>query len=146
MRVLLDTNILARAATGPPGLANELVLAATHHEHVLLLSPFLVSELSRVLRYDRVRAIHRLNDDGINQYVSDLIAVAEIVIPAEEAETVAIVPDDPDDDPVVAAAIAGKADALCTKDKHLLQRAVVSYCVSHGIEVINDVSLLNRLR
>lgn len=40
MRILLDTNILARAASGPPGLANELVLAATHHDYVLLLSPF----------------------------------------------------------------------------------------------------------
>ncbi|MCG8584890.1 MAG: putative toxin-antitoxin system toxin component, PIN family [Pirellulales bacterium] len=146
MRVLLDTNILARAAAGPPGLANELVLAAARHEHVLLLSPFLVSELSRVLRYDRVRAIHKMDDDAINQYVADLIAVAEIVMPSADAEQVEVVVGDPDDDPVVAAAVVGKADALCTKDRHLKQSGVVSFCASHGIEVISDVELLNRLR
>jgi predicted nucleic acid-binding protein len=59
MRILLDTNVLARAASGPPSLANELVTAATEPQHTLLLSPFLLAELSRVLRYDRLQRAPR---------------------------------------------------------------------------------------
>lgn len=144
MRVLLDTNVLARAAAGPSGLANELVLAATRPEHVLVLSPFLVSELSRVLRYDRLRQVHGLDDAGIDQYVADLLMVAELVVPPGNPD--AVVTDDPDDDPVVAAAIAGKGELLCTKDRHLLSPDVVAYCAAHGVRVVSDVDLVRVLQ
>jgi len=146
MRILLDTNILARAAAGPPGLANELVLAATHRDHILLLSPFLVSELSRVLRYERLRPIHGLDDAAINQYILDLVAVAEMVIPDEAAKATAHVTTDPDDDPVVATALSGNAELLCTKDRHLLHPDVVAFCKRHKIRLIDDVDLLDLLR
>ena len=97
MRVLLDTNILARAAGGPPGLAHRLFLEVTRHEHALLLSSFLVVELGRVLRYDRVRRLHGLSDDEIDSFLSDLVLVAEMVQSSEPVP--AVVPDDPEDDP-----------------------------------------------
>lgn len=144
MRIVLDTNVLARAASGPPGLANEVVLASTTADHSLLLSPFLLSELSRVLRYERLRSIHGLSDAEIDHYVTDLQAVAEIVIPT--TQPAAIVADDPDDDPIVATALAGNADVLCTRDRHLLHPDVIAYCRLHGIEVLSDAELLARLR
>lgn len=125
-------------------MANELVLAATRPEHVLLLSPFLVSELSRVLCYERLRAVHGLDDAAIDQYVSDLTLVAEMVIPPDDAT--AVVADDPDDDAVIATAVAGAADVLCTKDRHLLKPEVVAYCASKDIEIIDDDELLQRLQ
>ncbi len=144
MRVLLDANVLARAATGPPGLANQLVIAAARHEHSLLLSPFLVAELSRVLRYPRLLALHGLDDAGINQYIADLVTVADMVLPP--GDTPAVVADDPDDDPVIAAAVAGQADVICTKDRHLHTEAVVAYCRRRRIQVLDDVPLLDLLR
>ena len=144
MRIVLDTNILARAASGPPGLAHELVLAATRPEHVLLLSPFLLSELSRVLRYDRLRSIHGFNDVEIDEFIADLQLVAEIVVPPGPPPTV--VAADPDDDPVVATAVTGGADILCTRDRHLLSATVVTYCLSYGVVVLDDRETLRRLR
>ena len=144
MRILLDTNVLARAASGPPSLANELVLAATRPEHSLLLSPFLVSELSRVLRYERLRAVHGLDEMGIDQFIADLQAVAEMVLVSGTPD--AVVAADPQDDPVIALAVVGRADVLCTKDRHLLRREVVDYCAPHNVEVVSDLSLMDRLR
>jgi putative PIN family toxin of toxin-antitoxin system len=143
MRILLDTNILARAASGAPGLANELVVEAARHDHVLLVSPFLLVELERVLRYERFRPIHGLSDDAIAEYLLNLQLVSVLVVPGRNVD---VVVDDPDDDPVVAAAAAGQADVLCTKDRHLWQASVVDYCRHHGIEVIGDLELLQRLR
>lgn len=123
------------------------MLAATQPDHVLLLSPFLVSELNRVLRYERLRPIHGLDDAAINQYVLDLVAVSEMVMPADSETAASVnVASDPDDDPVVATALTGKADALCTKDRHLLHPHVVAFCSAHRIDVIGDVELLKRLR
>jgi putative PIN family toxin of toxin-antitoxin system len=142
MKLLLDTNILARAAAGPPGPAHELLLLATQHTHTLVLSPFLVSELGRVLRYDRLRPVHGLNDVEIDQYVDDLVMIADWIDPKVPASAVSR---DPDDDPVIAAAIAGRVQALFTLDRHLLRSDVKDYLTARGIEVLGDLDLLSRL-
>lgn len=144
MRIVLDTNVLARAASGPPGLANQLVIACTQSPHDLVLSPFLISELSRVLRYDRVRRVHGMADDAIDQYLLDLQSVALLVLPPLNSPPVVSL--DPQDDPVVATAVAGAADVLCTLDKHLHKPEVIAYCRAHGIDVLTDRELLARFR
>jgi predicted nucleic acid-binding protein len=49
MRFVLDTNILVRANAKAKGPARELLqLIVESHDHVLLLSPFLLEELERV--------------------------------------------------------------------------------------------------
>jgi predicted nucleic acid-binding protein len=81
--------------------------------HTLLLSPFILNELERVLSYDRVRAVTRLTDDEVQQYLGYLNfqRVSELVYPGPAPP---VVPSDPDDDHVVHTAVAGQADALCT--------------------------------
>ena len=58
MRVVLDTNILVRATKGGKGPAREVLLAFQLSEHVLLLSPWMIDELRRVMTYPRVMAQH----------------------------------------------------------------------------------------
>jgi predicted nucleic acid-binding protein len=67
-----------------------------------------------------------------------LAAAAEIV---EITTADRVVPDDPDDDFVVCRAVAGRADALCTRDSHLLNSAVAEYCARHAIRVMDDIEL-----
>lgn len=144
MRIVLDTNVLARAASGPPGPAAELLKLCLESPRELCVSLFLISELSRVLRYDRVRRIHGLSDEGIDEFLQDL-QVASVMV-ATPPEAAMVVASDPDDDPIVATAVAASAQFLCTLDRHLRTPAVVNYCAVHGIEVITDSDLLQRLR
>jgi predicted nucleic acid-binding protein len=75
MRIVLDTNILVRANAKAKGPARKLLQVIVNSpEHVLLLSPFLLMELERVLSYDRVRAVVKLNDEEIAEYLSYLRA------------------------------------------------------------------------
>ena len=144
MRVLLDSNILARATPGRSGAATVL-LSLIRPPHLLILSPFLLVELSRVLRYDRVRALHGLDDDAIDAYVLALQQNA-FVVDVPSLTSPEIVPHDPDDDPIVATAIIGKADVLCTLDRHIRDVSVKKYCAEHGISVLTDVELLRQLK
>lgn len=143
MRVVLDTNILARAAHNPTGPAGEALEFLGKPEHVLILSSFILDELDRVLRYPRLRQLHGLDETEIEKYVQSLADAALVVQITTAAGTVAA---DPDDDPIVATAEAGKADVLCTLDRHLHRPDVVDYCRHQAVDVLTDVELLQRLR
>lgn len=145
IRAVLDTNVLARAARGGDGAAAELVRQVSQPPHVLVLSPFLLSELTRVLRYERVRAVHGLDEAGMDAYVERLQTIALLVNPPVDVSA-AVVPHDPDDNPVVAAAREAKASVLCTRDRHLQHADVRAYCAQHGIRIMSDVELLQLLR
>jgi predicted nucleic acid-binding protein len=79
MRIVLDTNILARAASGPPSPAAELLLRCISPPYVLCSSPFLLSELSRVLRYPRVSRLHGMTNEEIDVYVRN-VQMASLVV------------------------------------------------------------------
>jgi len=57
-----------------------------------------------------------------------------------------IVAKNPDDDLIIATAVAGQADVICTRDKHFRDPAVQSYCTARGIQIMTDVELLTVLR
>ena len=145
MRVVLDTNIVVRAGKYSTGPARESLVLLGSDEHAILTSPPLVEELERVLRYPRVRALHGMSDKEIDEFVEAFAASAQIVDPTTHDPPV-IVADDPDDDAVLLAALVGRADVVCTLDRHLRAAEVREYCKSKGIEILSDVELLDRLR
>lgn len=145
MRAVLDTNILARAARGGAGPAAEVVRNLLGAPNVLILSLPLVSELGRTLRYPRLRKMHGLDDAGIDVYEQQLQAGAHIVNPPAGLPA-AIVTHDPGDDPVIAAAICGQAQVVCTRDHHFRHPDVQAYCSLHGIQILDDLELLRLLR
>ncbi len=146
MRIVLDTNILIRANAKARGPARELLLIiAALPEHVLLLSPFLLQELERVFSYNRVRASSKLTEEEITEYLSYLRSqeLSELVFPGPAPR---IVSADPDDDPVLHTAVAGRAEALCTLNRHFYHRTVLDYARERGVLIASDVDLLNLLR
>jgi len=64
--------VLARAAMRTSGLARALLSRCTRSPHVVAISEFILSELSRALHYTRMRKAHGLTDLEIEGYVADL--------------------------------------------------------------------------
>ena len=58
----------------------------------------------------------------------------------------AVVPKDPDDDPIIATAVAGQAEIICTRDRHFWHPDVQQYCAAHGIRIMTDIELLQLLQ
>lgn len=143
MRVVLDTNILTRVASSPFGPAGE-TYERLRERHLSVTSIPVLTELKRVLAYSRLRRLHQLSDQGIIEFVSRF-ATDSLVVSLPDV-LARIVPDDPDDDSIVATAIAGKVDFLCTRNRHLFHSAVLDYCSDRGIAIIDDLALLNLLR
>ena len=111
MRVFLDTNVLA-SALATRGLCADLfesVLA----EHDLLTSTAVLGELERILA-----SKFRLPADLVRSYLELIDGAAERIV--ETVELPRPVPD-PDDAPILAAALAGQAGCFVTGDKALLE-------------------------
>ena len=76
MRVLLDSNVLARATPGKTSAAREVLLLVTQPPHQLITPAERLTELARILQYPRVRALHGLDDAGIQAYLQTVQAGA----------------------------------------------------------------------
>jgi putative PIN family toxin of toxin-antitoxin system len=145
MRAILDSNVLARALYSVGGPAEEAVRRLTARPHTLVVSAFLLAELRRVLRYPRLQSLHGFDDEKIDRVVAALQAAA-VYVAVREEDIVPVVPHDPDDDNLVAAAVASRADLICTRNRHLFHPAVVAYCRARSIEIMDDEEILARLR
>ncbi len=145
MRVLCDTNVLARAATRPDGPAQELIRRLlTSDNHVLVVTPFVLDELVRVLGYTRVRLRSVASTEEIARFLDGLEQACELV--EAPTSTLQSVPGDPDDDPVLTGAMHGRVDVLCTRDRHFHASDVVALCARFKIRILDDVALLAELR
>ena len=135
MRIVLDTNVLVSAliaGSGPPGR----VLAAIRRERLTLVtSEAQLAELRNVLTRDRLRPYLRSED------AEDLMRNLEVT-----GEVAADLPDvdaspDPDDNPILATAIAGRADLIVSGDKkHMLALAHIG-----DIPIVTAVAALELL-
>ena len=143
MRIVCDTNILVRAAVRPQGPARAVLDAAIADPHVLVTSGPLLAEVRRALGYERLQRLARMTAAEIDAYVEALEGVADLV-PLPSA--VPAVCRDPDDDAILATAVLGRAEVLCTLDRALRGDDVVAYCAMHGIRVLSDTELLHEWR
>ncbi|MEZ6081904.1 MAG: putative toxin-antitoxin system toxin component, PIN family [Pirellulaceae bacterium] len=76
-KIVLDTNIIARALVSPHGLAAEIFQRVISNDHLLCTSGFMLAELDRVLRYPRFRKIHSLSDSEIEDFVRSVQRVEQ---------------------------------------------------------------------
>lgn len=116
MRIVLDTNIVISALLwrGPPHQLLEALRA--HPAAQLFSSPLLLEELTDVLT--RPAATKRLAVIGKNprEVLADYLEAIDLVEPVESPR----VARDPDDDQVLACALAAQAEIIVSGDRDLL--------------------------
>jgi putative PIN family toxin of toxin-antitoxin system len=115
-RLVLDTNVLVSALlwTGPP---HELLRAAHAGTAVLVTSPALMEELHDVLT--RPKFASRIAELGTSAGELMESALRRLVV-VEPTTVEAVIAADPDDDHVLACAVAGGARYIVSGDRHLL--------------------------
>jgi putative PIN family toxin of toxin-antitoxin system len=138
MRITLDTNQLVRALMRPPQLATFL-MAWESRRFIVSCSFSLLEEYERVLAYPEVAEL--IFPELLRMFRSHLIHDIEIVDPI----TIRPICRDPDDDKVIATAIAGQVDYLITEDNDLLTAEVNSILALEGIQVISVNEFVKQL-
>ena len=132
---MLDTNILVSAlisGDGPPGR----VLASIKQEGLTLVtSAVQIDELRNVLGRERLRP--RIRPEEAQDLIRNLEAVGEVVTDLPDVNA----SPDPDDNPILAAAITGRADLIVSGDKkHMLALGRVQ-----GIPIVTAAVAVDRL-
>ena len=116
MRVVLDTNTLVSGVISPNASPRRLLDRARTQAFELCSSATLLAELLNVL--SREKFATRLAQAGLTPrgVVAELRRIAYM---AEPQVVPRVIEHDPDDDHVLACALAGQADLIVSGDKHL---------------------------
>lgn len=137
MRIVLDTNTLVSGVISA-GLPRQLMDAAKRGDFELATSPMLLTELLDVL--GRAKFAARLQPAGLTPaaIVDDLRALALVVTPTTVPSVIAR---DPDDDQVLACAVAANADLIVSGDK----RDLLPLLTYQGIAIVTAREAVARI-
>ena len=116
MRLVLDTNVAASGLLWD-GRPAWLIDAAQANEVELFTSRVLLAELTRILRRAKFTKAIAASGASLEELVLGYAELAILVTPVPIPPTVL---DDPDDDHVLACALAGNAELVVSGDRDLL--------------------------
>lgn len=116
MRVVLDTNVVASGLLWD-GVPARLIDAGKSARIELSTSRVLLAELTRILRRPKFAKIIGAGDITVDDLVLGYAEIAVEVIPARMNPVITA---DPDDDHVLACALAAQADLIVSGDSDLL--------------------------
>jgi uncharacterized protein len=122
MRIVLDTNVLISALISR-GVCSEILEHCAQH-HTLITSQLILDEVR-----DNLASKFRYGPNDVNQVLDLLESRMILVSPVRLATPVCR---DPDDDVVLATAIAGAATCIVSGDKDVL--AVGPF---HGVDIVS---------
>lgn len=112
-RVVLDTNVLISSLLFA-GISKRLAELWQSGVIELLASGSMIREYTRVLAYPKFK----LSEEESLSLLRE--EVLPFVTPVKVFKVLPIIKEDPSDDEFLACALAGKADAIISGDKHLL--------------------------
>lgn len=139
LRIVLDTNLLVSSLLVHTGLPAQAITAWRQRQFLLVTSPAIIAELETTLAYGHIRRKYPITDEDVAAIVT-LLTQEALVVPGA-ADVSGTIPDDPDDEKVLAAAADSQADLIASGDKHLL--ALGTY---HNIPIVTVREMLEILR
>jgi uncharacterized protein len=137
LRAVLDTNVFLSAflSRNPTSPTKEILQRWQDGEFILLVSDDLIGELTEKLLE------RRISPDRVTEFLTLIAGLAEWIRVPEDAVRPVIL-EDPDDDPILACAIVGKAHYLVTYDAHF-ESLKGSYA---GVKITKALPFLRALR
>lgn len=116
IRAVLDTNLLVSyLLTHRPPIATLLDDLMARDEFIMVTAPELLAELDRVLTYPKLQRY--FTGEERTRFVALVMALSHVV---ELPESIPRICRDPDDDRLIACAVAGEADVIVSGDDDLL--------------------------
>lgn len=136
-RVVIDTNVVISGLINPTGAPGRVVAAMLDGRLTAVVTPELAGEMADVVA--RPGPATRIDDDTVG-------ALLELVWPGLPAVQIDVHIRDVGDHIVLAAAVAGDAEAIVTGDRDLLaDETLVAWLAERGIAVLTPTDLLARL-
>jgi len=129
----MDTNVYISIFNWPAGQLAELWRHARKGTFELLVSPAIINELGSTLREERFSWA----DNEIRYRLKLVARVGKLVVPKTIPDAVK---EDPDDNHILACAIAGNANLIVSRDLHLLR--LKSY---EGVGIMSAIDFLHTL-
>ncbi len=118
LKALLETTILVSAFLAPKGLAAQLLDQARRGAIILFLCETILAETQdTLLQEEHIRERYQYPDHAVYEFIAGLRAVVQVV---PEPPVLTGVCRDPNDDYVIACALAARVSYLVTRDKDLL--------------------------
>lgn len=113
MRIVLDTNVLISALGWKGGNEYKIAQKCFNRQITLISAIETMEEFRKVA----LRPKFGFGVEEIDEFISALIEVCEIIEPKDKFN---VVTQDPSDNKFLDAAVSGKADFIISGDKHLL--------------------------
>ncbi len=117
VRAVLDTNVLISGLIAVKGIPRRILDAWLEGRYTLVISLYLIEELTFVLSYPRIAQRLSLSDEELAVILAALLTKAEVTPGKLRLPGVTR---DPKDDAVVACAKEGRADYIVSGDQDLL--------------------------
>jgi len=137
IRAVLDANVLVSGLISKKGTPGGLIDAWLEGQFQLCVSPQIMDELTRVLKYPHI--MKRLDNRQARAMLENLGTLAEW---ADGRQAIDVLTLDPSDNIYLACAVESQCDYLVTGNRDHFQEAGTNY---KGVEIINPRDFLDIL-
>lgn len=138
LRAGVDTNLFISGLFGRDSLSARLQDLWINREFELVTSIEILKEVSRVLRYPRIRQKFNPKKETLKRFFRLVFRKALITKDIYKTDRIA---DDPSDNKFLGCALEGEADYIISRDPHL--RNVKQF---HGINIVDVKTFLQKVK